>query len=230
MLEELKQQVCEANQTLLAAGLALQAWGNVSGIDRASGRVVIKPAGSVGERLSPGDLVVVGIDEGEIIEGRHPPSVDTPTHLVLYRAFLGIGGVVRAHSLYATAWAQANRELPALGTSHADYFHGAVPCTRLPTLHEVRSDYEANTGRVIVERFRRLEPLHFPGVLVACQGPYAWGASVAQAVEHAVVLEHLARLGSETLRVSPGAGAIPREMLEKHFLRNQGPRLSPGVN
>jgi L-ribulose-5-phosphate 4-epimerase len=229
MLEQLKQQVCEATQKLVA-GLALPSWGTVSGIDRASRQVVIRPAGDLGDRLNPEDLVVVGLEDGAVIEGRSQPSVETLTHLVLYRAFVGIGGVVRSPSLYATAWAQAGRELPALGTSHADYFRGAVPCTRLQTPHEIRADYEGSTGQVIVERFRRLEPLHFPGVLVACHGPYSWGASVAQALEHALVLEHLARLGSETLRLNSGAGPLPRELLEKQFQRKQARRPLSGPN
>ncbi len=230
MLEELKHQVCAANRKLVSAGLVIQTWGNVSGIDRASGLVVIKPSGVGYEGLKPEHMVVVALEGGQVVEGVYKPSIDTPTHLVLYRAFMGIGGIVRTHSLYATAWAQANRELPALGTTHADYFHGPVPCTRLQTAPEIRVNYEANVGHIIVERFRRLEPLHFPGVLVASNAPFAWGASVEKALENAIVLEHLAQLGSETLRVSPGANSMPIELLNKHFQRKHGPRAYYGQN
>ena len=168
-------------------------------------------------------MVVVSLANGEVVEGDLKPSSDTPTHLVLYRAFQEIGGIAHTHSLYATAWAQAKREIPALGTTHADYFHGPVPCTRLLTAKEIKSDYEANTGRVIVERFKKRNPLHFPGALVACHAPFAWGATVEDAVENAVVLEHLARLASETLRIKSSIKPMPSGLLDKHFLRKHGP-------
>lgn len=223
MLEELKQQVFKANLDLVKEGLVIQTFGNVSGIDRASGRVVIKPSGVGYDAMKPEHMVVVALDSGKVVEGDLRPSSDTPTHLVLYRAFNEIGGIVHTHSLFATAWAQAKREIPALGTTHADYFHGAVPCTRAMTPKEIKSDYEIETGNVIVERLRKFDPLAFPGVLVASHGPFAWGKNATKAVENAVVLEYLARLASETLRVNPHTGAMQRALLDKHFLRKHGP-------
>jgi L-ribulose-5-phosphate 4-epimerase len=222
MLEKIKKEVCEANLELVRAGLVLQTFGNASAIDRASGNVVIKPSGVSYGGMKPEHMVVVSLETGEAIEGDLNPSSDTPTHLVLYRAFEDIGGIVHTHSLYATAWAQARRELPALGTTHADYFHGPVPCTRLMRAGEIRSDYEVNTGHVITERFRGLDPLEFPAVLVAGHGPFAWGKSLADAVCHALVLEHLARLASETLRIEPAIQPMQRVLLDKHFFRKHG--------
>ena len=166
---------------------------------------------------------MVALESGEVVEGKLNPSSDTATHLALYRAFPGIGGVVHTHSLLATAWAQTGRPLPALGTTHADYFHGSVPCTRLLKSSEIESDYEANTGRVIVETFRGMDPLSCPAVLVASHGPFAWGRSAGEAVHNAVVLEHLARLASETLRIFPSARPMQQVLLDKHFLRKHGP-------
>lgn len=223
MLEELKKRVCEANLKLVAEGLVIQTWGNVSGVDRASGNMVIKPSGVPYDRMKPGHMVVVSLETGRVVEGDLKPSSDTPTHRILYRAFKSIGGVVHTHSLYATAWAQARREIPPLGTTHADYFHGPVPCTRLLTAREIKSEYEANTGHVIVEKFRKVDPLRFPGVLVASHAPFAWGETVEKAVENAAVLEHLARLASETLRVKPSVRPMQKVLLDKHFLRKHGP-------
>jgi len=223
MLEELKQEVCEANRRLVREGLVIHTWGNVSSVDRASGNIVIKPSGVSYDGMTPGHMVVVSLATGKVVEGDFKPSSDTPTHLVLYREFRDIGGIVHTHSLYATAWAQAEREIPALGTTHADYFYGSVPCTRSLTPKEIKNDYEANTGHVILERFKKLDPLHFPGVLVASHAPFAWGASLEKAVENAIVLEHLARLASETLRVKPSVKPVPRALLDKHFLRKHGP-------
>ena len=223
MLEELKRQVCDANLRLAAEGLAIFTWGNVSGIDRAGGRVVIKPSGVPYEGMKPEHMVVVSLATGETVEGSLRPSSDTPTHLALYRAFGRIGGVAHTHSLFATAWAQARREIPPLGTTHADHFYGAVPCTRLLTAEEIAGDYESNTGKVIVERFSQLDPAALPGVLVADHGPFSWGDSPEQAVFHASILEHLARLASETLRVDPYPKPVSRELLDKHFLRKHGP-------
>ena len=222
MLDELKQQVCEANLALVREGLVVQTFGNVSGIDRATGHVVIKPSGVAYDAMKPEHMVVVSLDTGKVVEGKLRPSSDTPTHLVLYRAFKEIGGIVHAHSLYATAWAQAQRDLPAFGTTHADYFHGPIPCTRLLTPAEIKGDYEGNTGVVIVERFDRLNPQEFPGVLVASHGPFAWGKNAADAVHHAVILEYLARLGSETVKLRPGVKPMPAALLDKHFLRKHG--------
>jgi len=223
MLDRLKRDVCKANLDLIKEGLVIQTWGNASGIDRAKSLVVIKPSGVPYERMKPEHMVVVGLDSGNVVEGKLKPSSDTPTHLALYRAFQGIGGVVHTHSLFATAWAQTCRPLPALGTTHADYFHGAVPCTRLLKSREIHSDYEANTGRVIVETFKGRDPLSCPAVLVASHGPFTWGRTPAEAVHNAAVLEHLVRLASETLRLFPSAKPMQQVLLNKHFLRKHGP-------
>jgi L-ribulose-5-phosphate 4-epimerase len=222
MLEKLKQQVCKANLNLVEAGLVIQTFGNASALDRASGNVIIKPSGVAYEGMKPEHMVVVSLSSGKVVEGDLNPSSDAPTHLVLYRAFAVLGGIVHTHSLHATAWAQARREIPALGTTHADYFHGSVPCTRLMKAKEIRTDYEANTGQVIVERFAHLNPLDFPGGLVAGHGPFAWGESIEQAVDHAIVLEYLARLASETLHLQPSSRPMQRILLDKHFFRKHG--------
>jgi len=229
-LDALQQQVCEANRALVREGLVIQTFGNVSGIDRASGHVVIKPSGVSYEDMRPEQTVVVALDTGRVVGGSLRPSSDTPTHLVLYRAFPRLGGIVHTHSLYATAWAQARRNIPALGTTHADYFHGPIPCTRPMRPTEIRSAYEENTGHVIVERLKKLDPDHCPGVLVACHGPFAWGRDPAEAVHHAVILEYLARLASETLRMAPRTPAMPQALREKHFLRKHGPHAYYGQN
>jgi L-ribulose-5-phosphate 4-epimerase len=223
MLDDLKKQVCDANLKLVAEGLVIQTWGNVSGIDRASGRMVIKPSGVPYAQMKPAHMVVVSLESGKVVEGALNPSSDTPTHLVLYRAFKGIGGIVHTHSLYGTAWAQARREIPVLGTTHADYFYGPIPCTRLLKPAEIKTDYEANTGRVIVERFAGVDPLACPGVLVASHAPFAWGKSVGDAVRNAVALEHVARMASETLRVNPAVRPMQAVLLDKHYLRKHGP-------
>ncbi|MDE1940024.1 MAG: L-ribulose-5-phosphate 4-epimerase AraD, partial [Alphaproteobacteria bacterium] len=178
MLEELKRQVCQANLDLVRDGLVIQTWGNASGIDRTQGLVVIKPSGVSYDGMKPEHMVVVSLDNGKPVEGNLKPSSDTPTHLVLYRAFKDIGGIVHTHSLYATAWAQAKRGIPSYGTTQADYWYGDVPCTRLMTPDEIKADYEANTGRVIVDTFKDLDPLHHPAVLVASHGPFTWGTDV----------------------------------------------------
>jgi L-ribulose-5-phosphate 4-epimerase len=223
MLEELKARVCQANLDLVRHGLVVSTWGNASAVDRASGLVVIKPSGVPYEELAAKHFVVVSLASGQVEEGSLRPSSDTATHLALYRAFVGIGGIVHTHSLYATAWAQARREIPALGTTHADYFHGPVPVTREIEPSEIKQDYEANTGRVIIERFLKLNPLANPAVLVACHGPFAWGTDVGQAVETAVALEYTARLALETLRADPAARPIRSALLDKHFHRKHGP-------
>jgi L-ribulose-5-phosphate 4-epimerase len=228
MLDELKKQVCEANLALVAKGLIIETFGNVSGVDRESGHVVIKPSGVAYDGMKPKHMVVVSLESGATVEGEYRPSSDTLTHLMLYRAFPAIGGVVHTHSLYATAWAQARREIPALGTTHADYFHGPVPCTRPLTLQEIRVAYEENTGKVIVERFADLDPLHFPGTLVVNHGPFAWGESVAKAVENAVALEYCARLAAEALRINPSAKPMPAALLDKHFFRKHGSKAYYG--
>ncbi len=223
MLDELKRAVWRANLDLVAKGLVIETWGNASGIDRQRGLVVIKPSGVLYDKMKPEHMVVVSLQDGKVVEGDLKPSSDTPTHLELYRAFGGIGGVVHTHSLYATIWAQARRQIPALGTTHADYFYGPIPCTRLMRPGEIRSDYELNTGKVIVERFKRLDPMSIPAVLVASHGPFVWGETVPKAVENAVVLEQVARLALETLRLNVRVGPMQRALLDKHFLRKHGP-------
>lgn len=230
MLEQLKQEVCDANRQLVREGLVVQTWGNASGVDRASSRLVIKPSGVPYEAMTPNHMVVVSLETGRVVEGDLRPSSDTPTHLVLYRAFAEIGGIAHTHSLYATAWAQARREIPALGTTHADYFHGPVPCTRLLAAREIKRDYEANTGRVILEKFKKANPLHFPGVLVASHAPFSWGRTVEKAVENAIVLEYLAQLASETLLVKSSVKPLPSALLDKHFLRKHGRDAYYGQN
>lgn len=225
MLKELKAEVCKANLDLVAAGLVLQTWGNVSAIDRDRGLVVIKPSGVPYGGMKPEHQVVVSLETGEVVEGELKPSSDTPTHLVLYRAFPQIGGIVHTHSLYATAWAQARKGIASYGTTQADYWYGEVPCTRLLTPKEIKTDYEANTGHVIVETFQKqqLNPMQHPAVLVASHGPFAWGRDAHDAVHNAVVLEFIARLASETLRINPGIQPMPSALLDKHFLRKHGP-------
>lgn len=223
MLEELKKQVCDANLKLVAEGLVIQTWGNVSGVDRASGHMVIKPSGVPYAEMKPEHMVVVALDSGKVVEGGLNPSSDTPTHLVLYRAFKGVGGIVHTHSLYGTVWAQARREIPALGTTHADYFHGPIPCTRLMKPAEIKDDYEAETGNVIVELFKKRDPLSCPGVLVASHAPFAWGKTVKEAVHNAIVLEQVARMASETFRVNSSVKPMQQVLLDKHYLRKHGP-------
>ncbi|MDE2163405.1 MAG: L-ribulose-5-phosphate 4-epimerase [Alphaproteobacteria bacterium] len=228
MLEELKRQVCQANLDLVRDGLVIQTWGNASGIDRTQGLVVIKPSGVSYDGMKPEHMVVVSLDNGKPVEGNLKPSSDTPTHLVLYRAFKDIGGVVHTHSLYATAWAQAKRGIPSYGTTQADYWYGDVPCTRLMTPDEIKADYEANTGRVIVDTFKDLDPLHHPAVLVASHGPFTWGTDVNDAVHNAVVLEFIAKLAGETLRINPDVDPMQSILLDKHFLRKHGPKAYYG--
>jgi L-ribulose-5-phosphate 4-epimerase len=228
MLAALKREVCRANLDLVKAGLVVETWGNASGIDRQRGLVVIKPSGVPYAGMTPRHMVVVSLQSGKVVEGRFKPSSDTPTHLVLYRAFAGIGAIVHTHNLYATALAQAKRDLPSYGTTQADYCYGSIPCTRLLTAAEILSDYEANTGRVIVERFRKLDPLQHPAVLVASHGPFVWGKDVTDAVHNARVLEFLAHLASETLRLNPKLKPMQPALLDKHFLRKHGPHAYYG--
>jgi L-ribulose-5-phosphate 4-epimerase len=228
MKNQLKKEVWKANLDLVREGLVIHTWGNASGIDRKQGLMIIKPSGVPYARLKVEDMVVVSLDTGRIVEGKLRPSSDTATHLELYRAFKEIGGIVHTHSLAATAWAQTRRALPALGTTHADYFHGPVPCTRLLRPAEVKNDYELSTGRVIIEAFSRRDPLSCPAVLVANHGPFTWGTNVAEAVHHAIVLEHLVRLAAETLRIFPSAKSLQRVLLDQHFFRKHGPGSSYG--
>lgn len=222
MLEALKEAVCQANLQLPELGLVVFTWGNVSGIDRERGLVVIKPSGIAYSRLTPEDMVVVDLD-GRKVEGKWNPSSDTPTHLVLYRNFPGIGGVVHTHSRWAAAWAQAGRGIPAYGTTHGDYFYGEVPCTRKMTPEEIAGEYEAETGNVIVERFQDLDPVDVPAVLVHSHGPFAWGKNCGEAVYHAAVLEEVAMMAAQTERLMGGPGeSMQQALLDKHYLRKHG--------
>ena len=223
MLEELRQRVYRANRALVEADLVIQTWGNVSGLDAEAGLMVIKPSGVAYEAMSPENMVVVSLETGQVVEGDLRPSSDAPTHLELYRGLKGLGGVAHTHSLYATAWAQARRRIPPLGTTHADYFYGPVPCTRAMTDEEIQDGYEANTGKVIVERFSDLDPAALPGVLVADHGPFTWGPTPEKAVESAVIVEHLAKLASISLGIDPYPKQVSRALLDKHYLRKHGP-------
>ena len=229
MLEELKQAVYAANMELPRRGLVTYTWGNVSGIDREKGLVVIKPSGVDYEQLAPGKLVVLDLD-GNIVEGDLNPSSDTKTHLELYKAFPALGGVVHTHSPHAVAGAQAGEDIPCYGTTHADYFYGPVPCARALTAAEVAADYEGSTGRVIVETFRKrkLDPAAVPGVLCRSHGPFAWGGSPAQAVYHAAVLEEVARMALLTRQLDPAAAPAPQYVQDKHYLRKHGPNAYYG--
>ncbi|MBQ7542987.1 MAG: L-ribulose-5-phosphate 4-epimerase [Clostridia bacterium] len=221
MLDALKEQVCKANLQLPAYGLVTFTWGNVSAVDRERGLVVIKPGGVEYDTMRPQDMVVVDLAGGEVVEGHYKPSSDTPTHLALYRAFPGIGGVVHTHSRWATVFAQAKRGIPALGTTHADDFYGEVPCTREMTAAEIGGAYEAETGSVIVERFRGLDPAAVPGVLVASHGPFTWGRDALEAVHNAVVLEEAAFMAWHTMQLGQ-TSPIPQALLDKHYLRKHG--------
>lgn len=222
MLDSLRTAVLEANRALGARGLAPFTFGNASGIDRARGLVVIKPSGVAYDAMRADDLVITDL-EGKIVEGALRPSSDLPTHLVLYRAFHAVGGVVHTHSHFATAWAQARREIPCFGTTHADYFHGPIPVTAPLTAHEIAVDYEANTGEAIVRRFRGLDPAVMPAVLVASHASFCWGPTVNSAVHTAEVLEEVARMAYHTLAIEADAEAIDQVLHDKHFLRKHGP-------
>ena len=229
MLEQLKQQVYEANMELPKRGLVTYTWGNVSGIDRASGLFVIKPSGVEYDELRPEDLVVMDLN-GNKVEGDLNPSSDTRTHLELYKAFPDIGGVVHTHSPHAVAWAQAGRDIPAFGTTHADYFYGPIPCARALTQEEIDEDYEKNTGKVIIEEFtkRGIQPMHVPAVICTSHGPFTWGKDAAQAVYHAVVLEEVAKMAIYTIQIDPNAAPAPQRIQDKHFLRKHGPNAYYG--
>jgi len=223
MLKKLKEQVYLANMELPKMGLILFTWGNVSGIDRKRGLVVIKPSGVEYSALAPEDMVVVDLD-GNVIEGDFKPSSDTPTHLELYRRFGNIGGITHTHSTFATSAAQAGVGVPALGTTHADYFHGEIPCTRGLTPDETEGNYELETGRVIFETFneRGLDPSHIPGVLIKSHGPFTWGKDAAESVHNSTVLEEAAKMMFITKLLNPEIDSIPRYLLDKHFLRKHG--------
>ena len=222
MLDKLKERVLRANLELSAHGLVTYTWGNVSGIDRESGLVVIKPSGVEYSNMTADDMVVVDLYSGEKVEGKWKPSSDTATHLVLYRAFPELGGVVHTHSRYATSWAQAGKGIPALGTTHADYFYGEIPCTRKMTPEEISGDYELETGNVIVETFNGLSAADIPAALVHSHGPFAWGSDPENAVHNAVVLEELAFMAFCSKMINPTIGEMQSELLDKHYLRKHG--------
>ena len=228
MLEELKEKVYQANLDLVKHHLVIFTWGNVSGIDRERGLVVIKPSGVDYHSMKAQDMVVVDLATGKVVEGDLNPSSDTPTHLVLYRSFPEIGGIVHTHSTYATAWAQAGRDIPNIGTTHADYFHDAIPCTD-DTTQDQMAEYEYNTGVVIVDKFKKNEinPVHTPGVLVKNHGPFSWGTSPDNAVYNAVVMEQVAKMAFVSFSVNPLTTMNPL-LVEKHFNRKHGPHAYYG--
>ena len=221
MLKELKRQVYEANRQLQKRNLIILTWGNVSGIDRKSGCVVIKPSGIEYDRLQPEDMVVVDL-EGNRVEGKYKPSSDTPTHLEIYKAFDKIGGIVHTHSSWATSWAQANRNIPCYGTTHADFFYGEIPCTRALTDEEVAGEYEKKTGLVIVEAFQKRDPMSTPGVLCANHGVFTWGDNASKAVENAMVLEEIAKMALLTERLNSGVSSVSKKLQDKHYFRKHG--------
>ena len=221
MLEQLKQEVYEANLDLVKKGMVIYTWGNVSGIDRESGLVVIKPSGVDYGAMRPEDMVVVDLN-GAVVEGRWRPSSDTPTHLALYQSFPAVGGITHTHSTFAVAFAQAGLPISALGTTHADYFYGDIPCTRSLTAAEIQAAYEKNTGLVIAETFQGKDPLAVPGALVKGHGPFTWGKNAAESVYHAVVLDKVAEMALHTLSLSPAAPRVPQHLLDKHYFRKHG--------
>ena len=229
MLKELREAVYRANMDLPERGLVTYTWGNVSGIDREKGLMVIKPSGVEYENLTPDNMVIVDMDN-KVVEGEFNPSSDTKTHVELYKAFPSIGGVVHTHSPHAVGWAQAGRDIPCYGTTQADYFYGSAPCTRDLTPKEVEEDYERNTGLVIIETFksRNLDPVAIPGVLCRCHGPFSWGKDPAQAVYHAVVMEEMARMALYTVLLDPAARPAPQYVLDKHYMRKHGPNAYYG--
>lgn len=230
MNDSLRETVCQANLELQRAGLVTLTWGNVSGLDRDRGVFFIKPSGVNYDAMTPADMVGVCLEDGSVVDGTRKPSSDTATHLALYRAFRELGGVVHTHSSCATSWAQACQPIPCFGTTHADHFAGSVPVTRGLTEDEIRGDYVANTGSVIVEHFRdnNIDPLHVPAALVALHGPFTWGKTAGAAVHNAVALEAVARMALETLALSPHQGPIPAALLERHFQRKHGPNATYG--
>lgn len=221
MLEALKEQVLEANLELPKRGLVTYTWGNVSAIDREKGLIVIKPSGVSYEAMCAKDMVVIDLN-GNKVEGDLNPSSDTPTHLVLYKNFKDIGGIVHTHSSWATSWAQAGRKIPCFGTTHADYFYGTIPCTRKMTKEEIESQYELETGNVIVETFKDKNPSYIPGVLVHSHGPFAWGKDAGEAVYNAVVMEEVAKIAYRSVHLNDNISEVDKDLLDKHFLRKHG--------
>lgn len=226
MLEALKQTVFEANLALVQHGLVIFTWGNVSGIDLEQGLIAIKPSGVSYDTMTANDMVIVDL-EGRIVEGKYKPSSDTPTHLCLYKNFKNIAGVVHTHSEWATSWAQAGCSIPALGTTHADYFYGPIPCTRVLTREEIEGNYEWATGEVIVETFKDINPDYVPGVLVNNHGPFSWGTDPHNAVHNAVVMEEVAKMTHHTLQMN-SRPQFSQDILDKHFMRKHGPKAYYG--
>ena len=226
MLEALKEEVFQANIDLVRQGLVIFTWGNVSGIDREKGLVVIKPSGVGYDVMKASDMVVVSLETGQVVEGNLNPSSDTPTHLELYKAFPEIGGVVHTHSTYATAWAQAGKDIPNIGTTHADYFYKDIPCTADMTADQME-EYEKNTGTVIIQRFAGMNPMHTPGVLVKNHGPFAWGKNPHEAVHNAKVMEQCAKMAFVSFSVNPATTMNPL-LVEKHYMRKHGPNAYYG--
>ena len=224
MLKELKEQVCRANLELPRYGLVTFTWGKVSGVDREKGLMVINPSGVEYDGMSPDDMVVVSLETGEKVEGRWKPSSDTATHVELYNAFPALGGIVHTHSRWATTFAQMKKGIPPLGTTHADYFYGEIPCTRLMSPEEIGGEYEKETGKVIIETFNKLaiDPAQVPSVLVASHGPFSWGKDAMNAVHNAVVLEELAFMAFHCAQLCPELGNMQQELLDKHYLRKHG--------
>ena len=227
MLDDLRREVLEANLELVRQGLVLYTFGNASGISRAEGLVAIKPSGVPYESMRPDDLVITDLG-GRVVEGKLRPSSDLDTHLELYRAFPAIGGVVHTHSRFATVWAQAGREIPCLGTTHADYFRGAVPVTGPMQSCDIESDYELNTGKAIVSRFAALDPAEYPAVLVYGHGPFCWGPTPQAAAHTAVVLETIAHMAYQTVTLNQAIGSLDRTLVDKHFLRKHGAKAYYG--
>jgi L-ribulose-5-phosphate 4-epimerase len=221
ILDALKEKVLRANLSLVKYGLVTLTWGNASGIDRKSGLIVIKPSGVEYDVMDSDDMVVVDLD-GKVVEGTLRPSSDTPTHVELYKAFPEVGGITHTHSPNATAFAQAGREIPCLGTTHADVFYGAVPITRLMTEEEVKTAYEENTGKVIVERFRDVDPISMPGILVAGHGPFCWGKDPEDSVKNSLMLERIAEIALKTFQINPNSAGLPDYILNKHHERKHG--------
>lgn len=222
MLEKLKQEVLSANLMLPKYGLVTFTWGNVSAVDREKGIMIIKPSGVSYEEMTADDMTAVDIETGKTVEGKYKPSSDTPTHLELYRSFEGIGGIVHTHSRWATSFAQAGMGIIPMGTTQADYFYGTIPCTRAMTDEEIKGEYEKETGKVIIEAFKGIDPMTIPAVLVKSHGPFAWGASAAEAVHNAVVLEEIAFMNYHAMNISPDTGAMQQTLLDKHYLRKHG--------
>lgn len=229
MLENLKQEVLQANLALPLHGLVTLTWGNVSGIDRKSGIIAIKPSGVLYENMQVDDIVLMNLN-GDVIEGNLKPSSDAPTHIALYRAFENIGGIVHTHSSWATSFAQAGHSIPPLGTTHADSFYGEVPCSRAMTKDEINSNYEENTGHLIIETFKNIDPLHIPAVLVREHGPFTWGTNAQDALRNAIVLEEIAKTAFCTKTLAPDKTFMDIELLKKHFFRKHGKDATYGQN